>query len=135
MSVLFYARPKCNLMGLKRHFWSRVIPINLLISFYNTRIDLAKNYFRHCNNNCTFRIKVLLFYNTFFFFTTFFCINRRKYWFQENFRHLVFDRFTCFGMSWTRFEFFWKMSVCVWQKFCGKCSSRTNAQNFMKFYI
>ena len=26
------------------------------------------------------------------------------------------------------------LSVCVWQKFYGKCSSRTNAQNFMKFY-
>ena len=46
-------------------------------------------------------------------------------------------------MSWTRIEYFWKMSVClwvcmcmhVWQKFCGKCNSRVNKQNFMKFYI
>ena len=28
-----------------------------------------------------------------------------------------------------------RVSVCMWQKFCGKCSWRTNRQNFMKFYI
>ena len=27
------------------------------------------------------------------------------------------------------------LSVWVWQKLCDKCSSRTNPQNFMKFYI
>ena len=79
----------------------------------------------------------------FSFFITFFHISRRKYWFRANFRFLIFDGFTRFGMSWTRFDYFWKMgvclsvcvSVCAWQKFCGKCSSRTNKQNFMKLYI
>ena len=70
---------------------------------------------------------------------TFFCINGRKYWFRENFWLPVFDGFRSFEMSWTRIDYFWKMSVCVsvcvWQKFCGKCSSRTNQQNFIKFYI
>ena len=27
------------------------------------------------------------------------------------------------------------LSLCEWEKKCGKCSSRTNAQNFMKLYI
>ena len=70
-------------------------------------------------------------------FILFFYINGRKYWFHENFWLLVFDGFICFGMCWTRFDYFWKMPVClcVWQKYCAKCSNRTNAQNFMKFYI
>ena len=47
------------------------------------------------------------------FFFTLFYISRRKYWFRANFRFPVFDGFTCFGMSWTRFDYFWKMSVCL----------------------
>ena len=31
---------------------------------------------------------------------------RRKYWIRENFRLPVFDGFTCFEMSWTRFDHF-----------------------------
>ena len=46
-----------------------------------------------------------------------------------------FDGFKRFGMPWTRYDYFWKISVCVWQKFYGKCNSRTNSQNFIKFYI
>ena len=44
---------------------------------------------------------------------TFFCINRRKYSFRKKLRQPVFDKFTRFGMSWTRFDYFWKMSVCL----------------------
>ena len=31
---------------------------------------------------------------------------RKKCWIRENFRLPVFDRFTCFEMSWTRFDHF-----------------------------
>ena len=69
---------------------------------------------------------------------TFFYIKR-----IQNYRFPVFDGFTRFGMSWTRFDYFWKMSVClcvclcvcVRQKFCGNYVSKTNAQNFIKFCI
>ena len=44
---------------------------------------------------------------------TFFYINRTKYWFCINFRFLLFDRFTLFGMSQTRFDYFRKMFVCL----------------------
>ena len=27
------------------------------------------------------------------------------------------------------------VSMCMWAKFCDKCSSRTKRQNLMKFYI
>ena len=47
------------------------------------------------------------------FIFTFFYINRRKYWFRANFRFSVFDGFTRFGMSWTRFDYFWRMCVCL----------------------
>ena len=79
----------------------------------------------------------LWFYSFFSHIFTFFYINRWKYWFHANFRFLVFDGCTCFGISWTRFHYFWKVfiSVCVWQKVCGKCNPRTNAQNLMKFYV
>ena len=30
----------------------------------------------------------------------------RKYWIRENFRHPVFDGFTCLEMSWTQFDHF-----------------------------
>ena len=46
-------------------------------------------------------------------FFTFFYISRRKYWFRANFRFPVFDGFTRFGMSWTRFHYFWKISFCL----------------------
>ena len=38
---------------------------------------------------------------------------RRKYWIRENFWLPIFDWFTCFEMSWTRFYNFWKMCVCL----------------------
>ena len=52
----------------------------------------------------------LPFYNICLFFT-FFYINRRKCWFCESFWHLVFYGFIHFRMLWTRFYYFWKMSV------------------------
>ena len=62
---------------------------------------------------------------------------RRKYWHQENFRLLIFDRFTRVMMSWTWFHYFYKKSVClcVWHKFCGHDSAKTDQQNLVKFYI
>ena len=42
---------------------------------------------------------------------TFFYISRKKYWFCANFRFPVFDGFTRFGMSWTLFDYFWKIFV------------------------
>ena len=74
---------------------------------------------------CTF-FAIVIVICTFFTspFFTFFYISRRKYWFRTNFRFPVVDGNVC-------------VSVClsVWQNFCGKCSSRTNEQNFMKLYI
>ena len=46
-------------------------------------------------------------------FFTFLYINKRKHRFRANFRLPVFDEFTRFGMSWTRFDYFWKMSICL----------------------
>ena len=60
---------------------------------------------------------------------------RKKYWNRENFWLLVFNGFTRFRMSWTRFHYFYKMSVCVWQKICGRSSSKTNERNYVKFYF
>ena len=59
--------------------------------------------------NFSFSVCSLISINIF----TFFYINRKKYWLHENFRLPVFDRFTRFRMSWTRFDYFWKMSVCL----------------------
>ena len=44
---------------------------------------------------------------------SFFYKNRRKYWFGGNFRLPVFDRFTRFRMSWTRFDYF---CLSIWDK-------------------
>ena len=38
---------------------------------------------------------------------------RGKCWIRENFRHPVFDGLTCFEMSLTHFDHFWKMPVCL----------------------
>ena len=63
-------------------------------------------------------------------FFTFFYISRRKNWFRTNFRFPVFDGFTLFEMSWTRFDYFWKMSVClcacVWPKFLSHTHRHTD---------
>ena len=40
-------------------------------------------------------------------------VNTRKYWFRENFRPPVLDKFTRFGMSLTRFDYFWKKCFCL----------------------
>ena len=87
-----------------------------------------------------------------FLFFTFFYINRRKYWFLLNFWLPVSDRFTRFGISWTRFQYFWKIFVClydwVWEMFVSLsasvfvCACNTSIvakvelkDNVMKFYI
>ena len=74
-------------------------------------------------------------------FFTFFYINRRKYWFRPNFRIPVFDGLTRFGMSWSRFEYIWKMSVCPSvclcvcdKKFVPSVARELIHQNFMKLY-
>ena len=64
-------------------------------------------------------------------------LKRRKNCFCRDFRLSVFDGITRFGMSQTEFDCFWKMFVLLsvrMTKFCGKCNSETNAQNFMKLY-
>ena len=48
-------------------------------------------------------------------------MSRKKYWFRANFPFPVFDGITRFGMSWTRFDYFWKMSVCVCVSVCVSC--------------
>ena len=65
-------------------------------------------------------------------FITFLYILYKKNWNCENFRLTVFDGFTLFGMSWTRFHYFYKMSV---HKFCGLASAKSNRRISMKFYI
>ena len=45
--------------------------------------------------------------------TTFFYINRRKYWFCPNFWLSVFDGFTRFGIPLSRFDYFWKIYICL----------------------
>lgn len=48
-----------------------------------------------------------------------------------------FDGLTCFGISWTRFGYFWKLCacllICVWHKFCRRSISRANTWNLIKF--
>ena len=67
---------------------------------------------------------------------------QKKVLIRPNFRLLVFDGFTRFGMFSLRFDYFWTMFVCLDEylcvcdkNFCGKCSSKTNALNFMKLFI
>ena len=122
------------------------------IFFYKQAVNYSRIHQKWCGylialfNLCdyllmkfTVEIVFSLLYFRMIDFFTFFWVNRRKYWFRKNFRLPFFDGFACFGMSWTQFDYFWKMSVCLsvcmWQKFCGKCSLRTNALNLMKFYI
>ena len=55
---------------------------------------------------------------------------RRKYWIRENFRLPVFDGFTCFEMSRTQFDNFYKyvcLSVCLYVclENCEHCISKT----------
>ena len=103
--------------------------INHIRVFYNVRFNVKKT-------------QMILFG---FLLSSVFYI-RRKCWNRENFLLSVFNAFGRFGMSWTRFEYFLEMSVCLsvclWVCVCvcvtkinGKCSSRTNEQNFMKLYI
>ena len=62
---------------------------------------------------------------------------RRKYCISENFRHLFFDRFTCFQMSWTRFDRFLEnvcMNVCL-LNFVDIASQELMHGNWWKFLL
>ena len=61
------------------------------------------------------KIRFFFFYYFFFFFHfTFSYINKRKCWFRKIFWLPTFDGLTRFRMFWTWFEYFWKMSICVY---------------------
>ena len=65
-------------------------------------------------------------------FFIFFYINGKKYWFRANFRFLFLVDLHILGCPERDFTISGKcLFVCVWQKFYGKCSSRSNAQNLM----
>ena len=66
-----------------------------------------------------------------FFFFTFFYVNRRKYWFHKNFQLPVYGGFTRFGMSWTWFDYFWKMCLSVCVCLCDKIFEANVAQELM----
>ena len=53
----------------------------------------------------------------------------------RTFVRTAFDEFLHFKMFWTRIANFCEcLYMRVYQKFLGKCSSRTNQENFIKFY-
>ena len=73
---------------------------------------------------------------------TFFNIHKNffniQHWIRENFRHPVFDGFTCFEMSWNTISPFLQnvgLSVYMSPKFCGHCNSRTITRKLMELYI
>ena len=45
--------------------------------------------------------------------TIIYAIQKEKDWNREKVLLPVFDGFTFFGMSWTRFDYFYKISVCL----------------------
>ena len=62
----------------------------------------------------------------------FFCLHRKKYCFRQNFWFSVFDGFSRFGIPEHDLSISGKglsvcLHVCVREKFCGKCSLRTNS--------
>ena len=62
---------------------------------------------------------------------TFFYKNNKTALFCKRFRLSIFDgfiRFGCPGQDWINFRKY--LSVCVRRKFCGKCRSRIDIQNF-----
>ena len=74
------------------------------------------------------------------FIFTFFYVSRRKYSFRAifDFRFLIdLHILGCpdHDMTISGKCLSVRLSVCMRQKFYGKCSSRINAQNFMKLYI
>ena len=128
------------LLHYGKRLHGRAVAHSALDFYWECSSSRCDHYCQPHKCNCMFeKYKLHLAYFWKLLIFTFFYISRRKYWFRANFRFPVFDGFTRFGMSWTRFDYFWKMcvcvSVCVWQKFCGKCRSRTYARNFMKLYI
>ena len=91
-----------------------VLHYNVIGTFWISSIYGEKNYWHVVPNlGCTesFKQNPCL-YQILKLFT--FCyINRRKYLFRANFQLPVLGGFTLFGISWTRFDYFWKMSVCL----------------------
>ena len=63
-------------------------------------------------------------------FFTLFYVSRRKYWLRANFRFLFLMDLR-FGMSWTRLDYFWKMSVSVFLYMCDKNFGASVAQELM----
>ena len=59
----------------------------------------------------------------FFIFLLFYIYMRRKYWIRENFWHPVFDRFTCFEMSWTWFHYYSKCLLVCLSVTLSKCDT------------
>ena len=65
-------------------------------------------------------------------------INSKKYCFRKNLQLPVFNKFTRFVTSWAWFYYFRKVSVFVFacdRIFCDACSSKTDAQNFIKLSV
>ena len=70
----------------------------------------------------------------------FFYIHRKKYWFVKIFDFLFLMDLPVLRCPDNDLSSSGKclsvyVSVYVWQKICGRRSSRANAQNFMKLYI
>ena len=69
-----------------------------------------------------------------FILFTFFHFQYKKKVFESwKFLGSIYDGFTRFGISWTRFHYFYKLSICKWPKFCSRASAKTDGQNYMKF--
>ena len=141
---VFYGRENINAFSFNRESLSR--------TFHDVGYVFAKP--KACHNMYCIQFcrgfhwhnghaAVSLFFFRIFSFSLSSIYIRRKYWIRENFRHPVFNRFTCFGRSWTRFDHFLKMFVCLSvcmlvcmsPKFCGHCISRTNSWKLIKLYI
>ena len=109
LSIILFLKIKCAVLTASKFYL--IARFAHFIYVYNILNGLKKQYL--INTSKIYFIYILLhIYVAFQTFITFFYVNRRKYWFRANFRLPFFDRFTRFGMSWTRFDYFWKMSVC-----------------------
>ena len=104
-----------------RSNWSILLHFGILNTLYHHRcvinqINMLKkkqmeNVWKYDILNAIWFMKIT--FKSKFAIFIFFYISRKKYWFRANFWFPVFHGFTCFGMSWTRFDYFWKMSVCL----------------------
>ena len=99
---LYYFSP--NLLSLKnfktfRNFKKSYLCID--ISFDVTKVIFNLIYFHRIPKN---KLKVFFFCLFLFLLSSMYI--KRKYWIRKNFRHPVFDEFTCSEMRWTRFDHF-----------------------------